>query len=88
MNVEVKIDPEVKDTEVLITAEKKSRFLCRLVDVIQDFDKSTLLRSPAISATARTWSMWRTSSESMPRTKRNFFTEISEMSQQKFRLYQ
>lgn len=39
MNVEVKIDPDVKDTEVLITAEKRSRFLCRLVDVIQDFDK-------------------------------------------------
>lgn len=39
MNVEVKIDPDVKDTEVLITAEKKSRFLCGLVDVIQDFDK-------------------------------------------------
>ena len=39
MNVEVKINPDVKDTEVLITAEKKSRFLCGLVDVIQDFDK-------------------------------------------------
>lgn len=40
MNVTVKIDPDVKDTEVLITAEKRSRFLSRLVNVIQDFDKN------------------------------------------------
>ena len=39
LNVTVKIDPEVKDTQVLITVEKRSRFLCRLVDVIEDFDK-------------------------------------------------
>ena len=42
LEVEVKITPLVSDVEVLITAQKKSRFIDDLVDTILDFDKDTI----------------------------------------------
>lgn len=42
MKVKVKIDPNVKDTEVLITAEKNSQFIDNLINKILDYEKKKL----------------------------------------------
>lgn len=42
LKVKVKIDPNVKDTEVLITAEKNSKFIDNLINMILDYEKKKL----------------------------------------------